>query len=99
MTTLSAMPGSNRIGPNPVSSPSPTQPPQMDTNAPRAINTSGHDPSRDRVGVGASTAVLTGTDTGSAGVATSDGAGGVSADPVVLDAAAVEPLSPSAGAS
>src|SRR4051794_16029582 len=78
MTTLSAIPGSSRMGPNPVSSPSPTQPPQMDTNAPRAINTSGQEPSRARRSVGASTASLTGADSATPSATTSDVAGSTS---------------------
>src|SRR5690242_8862039 len=65
MTTWSAIPGSNRIGPNPVSSPNPTQPPQIDTNAPSAITTNGHDPNRDRH-AGPGWAVLVGCWSGAA---------------------------------
>ncbi|WP_433600745.1 hypothetical protein ACQPXH_02610 [Nocardia sp. CA-135953] len=38
----SQIPGSGRTGPNPVSSPSPTQPDQIATNAGRASSRTGH---------------------------------------------------------
>src|SRR6266496_3405860 len=38
----SQIPGNNSIGPNPVSRPRPTQPPQMATNAGKASRRSGH---------------------------------------------------------
>jgi hypothetical protein len=59
MTQPSAMPGSSTTGPNPVSLPSPTQPDQMETNAPAAMISSGHRGTRwTRAGVTVSAAPL-----------------------------------------